>query len=70
MHLRGPRPHDGPARVPPIAGLEEVGRRRRGLVKRYHPDRFADPEQRERAERLTAEINAAHDVVERYLLRS
>jgi DnaJ-domain-containing protein 1 len=54
----------------PDAGLEEVGRRRRGLVKRYHPDRFADPEQRERAERLTAEINAAHDVVERYLLRS
>jgi DnaJ-domain-containing protein 1 len=50
-------------------GLEEVRRRRRELVKRYHPDRFVDPKQRKRAERLTAEINAAHDVVERYLLR-
>ncbi len=52
------------------AGLEEVNRKRRELVKRYHPDRFVEPQQRERAERLTAEINAAHDVVERYLLRS
>jgi curved DNA-binding protein CbpA len=48
--------------------LEEVHRKRRELVKRYHPDRFADPEQRKRAERLTAEINAAHDTIERYLL--
>lgn len=50
--------------------LEEIRRRRRELVKLHHPDRFVDPEQRMRAERLTAEINAAHDVVERYLLRS
>ncbi len=49
-------------------GLEEVHRKRRELVKRYHPDRFAEPEQRKRAERLTAEINAAHDTIERYLL--
>ncbi len=49
--------------------LDEVHRKRRELVKRYHPDRFVDPEQRNRAERLTAEINAAHDVIERYLLR-
>ncbi len=54
----------------PGAGLEEVRRKRRELVKRCHPDRFADPDQRKRAERLTAEINAAHDVIERYLLRS
>ena len=54
----------------PDAGLEEVRRKRRELVKHYHPDRFADPKQRERAERLTAEINAAHDTIERYLLRS
>lgn len=54
----------------PGADLEETSRKRRELVKRYHPDRFADPEQRKRAERLTAEINAAHDVLERYLLRS
>ena len=51
------------------AGMEEVGKKRRELVKRYHPDRFSDPEQRKRAERLTAEINAAHDVVERHLLK-
>jgi hypothetical protein len=54
----------------PGTGLEEVHRKRRELVKRYHPDRFADPNQRRRAERLTAEINAAHDVIERYVLRS
>jgi hypothetical protein len=53
----------------PGVGLEEVDKKRRELVKRYHPDRFADPEQRKRAERLTAEINAAHDTIERYLLR-
>ena len=52
------------------ADLEEIRKKRRELVKRYHPDRFVDPEQRRRAERLTAEINAAHDVIERYLLRS
>lgn len=49
--------------------LEEVHRKRRELVKRYHPDRFVDPEQRARAEKLTAEINAAHDVVERHFTR-
>ncbi len=53
----------------PGASLEEIHKKRRELVKRYHPDRFADPEQRKRAERLTAEINAAHDAIERYLLR-
>ncbi len=54
----------------PGAGLEEVRRKRRELVKRCHPDRFADPGQRKRAEKLTAEINAAHDAIERYLLKS
>ena len=53
----------------PGSPLEEASRKRRELVKLHHPDRFADPAHRERAERLTAEINAAHDVVERYLLR-
>ena len=48
--------------------LEEVHKKRRELVKKYHPDRFVDTEQRVRAEKLTAEINAAHDVVERHLL--
>lgn len=48
-------------------GLEEVHRRRRDLVKRYHPDRFSDPEKRVKAERLTAQINAAHDTIERHL---
>ncbi len=51
------------------SSLEEANRKRRELVKRYHPDRFVEPEQRARAERLTAEINAAHDVIERHLLR-
>lgn len=53
----------------PGTDLEEVRRKRRELVKRYHPDRFVDPEQRKRAERLTAEINAAHDIIERYLVK-
>lgn len=51
------------------SSLEEANKKRRELVKRYHPDRFVEPEQRARAERLTAEINAAHDTIERYLLR-
>ncbi len=51
------------------SSLEEANKKRRELVKRYHPDRFVDAEQRTRAERLTAEINAAHDTIERHLLR-
>lgn len=53
----------------PGAPLEEVNRKRRELVKRFHPDRFSDPAKRARAERLTAEINAAHDTIASYLLR-
>ncbi len=51
------------------SSLEEANKKRRELVKRYHPDRFVESEQRVRAERLTAEINAAHDTIERHLLR-
>jgi DnaJ-domain-containing protein 1 len=51
----------------PGAPMEEVDRKRRELVKRFHPDRFSDPEKRARAERVTAEINAAHDAIERHL---
>lgn len=51
------------------ANLEEVRKKRRELVKRYHPDRFSDPDKRVRAERLTSEINAAHDTVARHLMR-
>ena len=54
----------------PGDGIEAANRKRRELVKRHHPDRFVEPEKRARAERLTAEINAAHDVIERYLSRS
>lgn len=46
--------------------IEEVHRKRRELVKRYHPDRFSDPEKRAKAERLTARINAAHDTIRRH----
>lgn len=53
----------------PGAPIESVDRRRRELVKQYHPDRFSDPDKRARAEKITAEINAAHDAIERYLLR-
>ena len=53
----------------PGATIEEADRKRRELIKRYHPDRFSEPEQRARAERITAEINAAHDTIERHLLR-
>jgi DnaJ-domain-containing protein 1 len=49
----------------PGAPMEEVDRKRRELVKRFHPDRFSDPEKRVRAERVTAEINVAHDAIER-----
>ncbi len=53
----------------PGAPMEEVDRKRRELVKRFHPDRFPDPDKRARAERLTAEINAAHDAIERHIQR-
>ncbi|HZY64885.1 MAG: J domain-containing protein [Actinomycetota bacterium] len=53
----------------PGASLEEISRKRRDLIKRYHPDRFSDPDKRVRAERLTAEINAAHDTIARYLYK-
>ncbi|MDQ3603627.1 MAG: J domain-containing protein [Actinomycetota bacterium] len=51
----------------PGASMEEADRKRRELVKRFHPDRFSDPEKRVRAERVTAEINAAHDTIERHV---
>ena len=53
----------------PGSPMQEVDRKRRELVKRYHPDRFSEPDKRARAERITAEINAAHDAIERHLLR-
>ena len=53
----------------PGAPMEGVDRKRRELVKHFHPDRFSDPEKRVRAERVTAEINAAHDAIERHLAR-
>jgi DnaJ-class molecular chaperone len=53
----------------PGAPIEEVDKKRRELIKRYHPDRFSEPEKRVRAERVTAEINAAHDTIERHVLR-
>jgi DnaJ-domain-containing protein 1 len=51
----------------PGSPIEEVDKRRRELIKRYHPDRFSEPEKRTRAERVTAEINAAHDTIEHHL---
>jgi DnaJ-domain-containing protein 1 len=53
----------------PGTSIDEVDKKRRELIKRYHPDRFSDPERRARAQRITAEINAAHDKIERHLLR-
>lgn len=53
----------------PGAPMEEVDRKRRDLVKKFHPDRFSDPDKRARAERVTAEINAAHDAIERHAKR-
>ena len=50
----------------PGVPMAEVDRKRRELVKRFHPDRFSDPDKRARAERVTAEINAAHDAIERH----
>lgn len=54
----------------PGDGLDAANKKRRELVKKHHPDRFVEADKRVRAERLTAEINAAHDVLERYLLGS
>jgi len=51
------------------APLEEVHRKRRDLVKKFHPDRFNDPEKRAKAERVTAEINSAHDTIVRHATR-
>lgn len=53
----------------PGVPMDEVDRKRRDLVKRFHPDRFPDPDKRARAEKVTAEINAAHDTIERHLTR-
>jgi DnaJ-domain-containing protein 1 len=53
----------------PGASIGEADKKRRELIKRYHPDRFSEPDKRARAERITAEINAAHDTIERHLLR-
>ena len=53
----------------PGVPMEDVDRKRRELVKRFHPDRFSDPDKRARAERVTAEINAAHDAIERHAKR-
>ena len=53
----------------PGVPMEEVDRKRRDLVKKFHPDRFPDPDKRARAEKVTAEINAAHDAIERHVLR-
>lgn len=53
----------------PGASLSEVDKKRRELIKKYHPDRFSDPDKRVRAERVSAEINAAHDKIERHLLK-
>ena len=53
----------------PGASIDEVDKKRRELIKRHHPDRFSEPEKRARAERITAEINVAHDTIERHLLR-
>ncbi|CAA9455442.1 MAG: hypothetical protein AVDCRST_MAG02-1541 [uncultured Rubrobacteraceae bacterium] len=53
----------------PGVPMDEVDRKRRELVKRFHPDRFPDPDKRARAEKVTAEINAAHDTIERHASR-
>ena len=53
----------------PGVPMEDVDRKRRELVKRFHPDRFPDPDKRARAEKVTSEINAAHDTIERHALR-
>ena len=53
----------------PGVSMEEVDRKRRDLAKKFHPDRFSDPDKRVRAERVTAEINAAHDAIERHVPR-
>lgn len=53
----------------PGTSLSEVDRKRREMIKKYHPDRFSDPDKRARAERVSAEINAAHDRIERHLLK-
>lgn len=53
----------------PGVPLDEVHKKRRDLVKKFHPDRFNDPEKRAKAERVTAQINSAHDTIVRHQAR-
>ena len=54
--------------LPVGAGLAEVRRAHRELMRKYHPDRFTfDPELEQKATRLSQELNAAVDGLTRYL---
>ena len=52
------------------AGLDEVNRAWKRLLREYHPDRFAaHPELQEKATRLVQQLNQAHRELLRYLGR-
>lgn len=50
--------------VSETAGEDEVKSAYRKLVKKYHPDRFPDPQQKEQATKKLAEINDAYNQIE------
>jgi hypothetical protein len=49
--------------VAPTATLEELREARGFKLRAFHPDRFATPADRERAEEMTKRVNAAWDVL-------
>jgi len=55
--------------VPADAGPDEVREAWRFLLAAFHPDRFRDPTQRERAEEITKRVNAAWQVLGDPVLR-
>ncbi len=55
--------------VPADAGPDEVREAWRFLLAAFHPDRFRDPVQRERAEEITKRVNAAWQVLGDPVLR-
>lgn len=49
--------------VEPDASEDEVKASYKGLVRKWHPDQFADPEKKEDAEKMMRAINAAYELI-------
>ena len=42
---------------------EALNQKKRDLIKKYHPDRFPDPEEKKKAEEKAKEINSSYDIL-------